>query len=147
MIKRSISTSLVIMLFSSLADAAKPEVYSPLFGGAIGGYDPVAYFTQETATKGKNAHSLEYKEATWYFDSAENKAAFEQNPEKYAPQYGGYCAYAVSQGNLVSTDPEMWSIVDNKLYLNYSKEVKEIWEKDIPGYILKADAEWPEILH
>jgi YHS domain-containing protein len=128
-----------------LAEAVAP-VYSPFLGGAIRGYDPVAYFTEGRPLEGKRAFSLKWKGATWYFSSAKHRDMFQANPEKYAPQYGGYCAYAVSQGYTASIDPEAWKIVDGKLYLNYSKSVKELWEKDIPGHIKHADRNWPKIL-
>lgn len=143
---RSILTALTLLIISSAAMAEKAEVYSSLFAVAISGYDPVAYFTQGKPVKGSGKHTLEYKGATWKFASLENKQAFEQMPEKYAPQYGGYCAYAVSQGYTASTDPEAWSIVDGKLYLNYSKSVRAKWKQDIPGHIKSANANWPKVL-
>jgi hypothetical protein len=81
--------------------------------------------------------------ATWRFASAEHRDMFAASPEQYAPRYGGYCSYAVSQGHTASIDPEAWKIVDGKLYLNYSKGVQKMWEKDQAGYIGKADANWP----
>ena len=143
---KNIIMALTLMLASSSAMAAKAEIYSSFFGGAINGYDPVAYFTQGKPVKGSSKHSLEYKGSTWKFSSLENKQTFEKMPEKYAPQYGGYCAYAVSQGYTASTDPEAWSIVDDKLYLNYSKSVRDKWSQDIPGNIKRANANWPGVL-
>jgi YHS domain-containing protein len=84
--------------------------------------------------------------ATWRFSSAENLALFMANPEAYAPQYGGYCAQAVSEGNLATTNPNAWRIVDGKLYLNYSLVVQQQWLQDIPGNIARADANWPDVL-
>ncbi|MEL7173254.1 MAG: YHS domain-containing (seleno)protein, partial [Pseudomonadota bacterium] len=84
--------------------------------------------------------------ATWRFSSAENRDLFVENPEKYAPQYGGYCAWAVAQGYTAATDPEAWAIVDDKLYLNYNKSVQAKWEKDVPGHIASADGNWPTVL-
>jgi YHS domain-containing protein len=135
-----------LLLLASVANAGKAEVYSSTFGGAISGYDPVAYFTQGKPVKGKSDHLLKYRGAKWRFSSDKNRQAFKQNPQKYAPQYGGYCAYAVSQGYTASTDPEAWSIIDGKLYLNYSKSVQAKWNKDRPGYIRKANANWPKVL-
>ena len=146
MFKRIIAVLLLMLVASGSAWAAKDEVYSTLFGGAIKGYDTVAYFTEGKAVKGSSDHEFKYKGATWKFASADNQMAFEKNPEKYAPQYGGYCAYAVSQGYTASIDPEAWSIVDGKLYLNYSKGVRDKWSQDIPGYINKANANWPKVL-
>ena len=106
----------------------------------------MAYFVQGEPAKGKGAHSHEWMGATWYFASAENMELFAGDPETYAPQYGGYCAYAVSQGYTAKIDPDAWKIVDDKLYLNFSLKVQKIWEKDIPGYIAAADENWPKIL-
>lgn len=133
-------TSLIAI--SASAEAVAP-VFSTFFGGAIRGYDPVAYFTQGRPVEGKRAYSLKWKGAAWYFYSAENRDRFRMNPEKYAPQYGGYCAYAVSRGYTASIDPEAWKIVDGKLYLNYSKSIQSTWEEDVPGNIQKADKNWP----
>ncbi len=126
--------------------AAIAPVYSTYLGGAIRGYDPVAYFTEKKPVQGKSAFSHKWKGATWYFASGKNRDLFRAAPEKYAPRYGGYCAYAVSQGYTASIVPEAWKIVDGKLYLNYSKSVQRTWEQDIPGYIASADKNWPRIL-
>lgn len=113
---------------------------------AIDGSDAVAYFTQSKPVAGSKDHSLQYNGSTWLFSSAENKAKFEANPEAYAPQYGGYCAYAMARGAVAPTVPEAWRIVDGKLYLNFSKAIQKKWQKDIPGEIKKADANWPRAL-
>ena len=84
--------------------------------------------------------------AKWLFSSAEHRDAFAKEPEKYAPQYGGYCAYGVSQGYAVKIEPDAWTIVNGKLYLNYDRGVQKTWEKDLPGYIAKADKNWPGVL-
>ena len=133
------------LAFAGAAAAQKPEVFVDS-GGAIRGYDPVAYFTSGKPVKGSKEFTTQWRGATWYFASAENRDRFAQAPEKYAPQYGGYCAYGVSQGYTVSIDPAAWTVVDGKLYLNYSASVRRTWEKDIPGYIRKADANWPKAL-
>jgi len=127
--------------------AAKAQIYTGfLSSAAVGGYDPVAYFTAGKPVKGKDQHTFKYKGATWYFSSAENLQKFKQMPEAYAPQYGGYCAYGVSQKAAVKGDPLLWKIVDGKLYLNINKQVVNIWNKDIPGYISKANQNWPKVL-
>ena len=132
-------------LLARPAMAGSPPVFSD--GGlAIRGTDPVAYFTKGMPVAGSEAHMLMWEGATWAFENAENMAMFEMDPTRYAPQYGGYCAYALSKGSLASTDPEAWSIVDDKLYLNYSVNVRKIWSEDIPGNIAKADANWPAVL-
>ncbi|MEM7527077.1 MAG: YHS domain-containing (seleno)protein [Pseudomonadota bacterium] len=129
------------------AFAAEDPVYQSLFGTAIDGTDPVAYFTEGRPVDGSSDFKHEYNGATWLFASAENRDLFAANPEKYAPQYGGYCAWAVSQGYTASTDPENWAIVDGKLYLNYNADVQTRWNKDIPGHIASADKNWPKVLN
>lgn len=127
----------------AMAETAK--VYA-LGGTAINGYDPVAYFTAATPTKGEMEISSSWNGATWQFSSAGNKALFDANPEKYAPQYGGYCAYAVSKGATAPTDPDAWTVVDDKLYLNFSLDVRGIWRQDVSGNISRANANWPAVL-
>ncbi|HEY9889841.1 MAG TPA: YHS domain-containing (seleno)protein [Candidatus Obscuribacterales bacterium] len=114
---------------------------------AIAGADPVAYFTDAAYVPGSADFAHEWGGATWYFASAANRDAFASNPEQYAPQYGGFCAWAVSQGYTAKIDPEAWKIVEGKLYLNYDKGIQAKWEKDIPGHITKADANWPAVLN
>ena len=138
------ATFLIIgLLFSAPALAVEP-VYSA-DGAAIHGYDPVAYFTEEKPVKGDPAHSATYQGATWHFASAANRDTLTAAPEKYAPQYGGYCAWAVANNYTASTDPDAWSIRDGKLYLNYSKSVQSQWNEDIPGHISRGDRNWPRI--
>lgn len=119
-----------------------------LFGGsgpAIKGYDPVAYFTESQAVKGQEAHSYSWKGAEWLFASAENKKKFVANPEKYAPQYGGYCAFAITKGQTASIDPEAWHISDGKLYLNLSKSIQDRWLANKDSFIDQANRNWPDI--
>jgi YHS domain-containing protein len=113
---------------------------------AIRGADPVAYFEDGQAKVGSAAYEYDWNGATWRFSSAEYMAKFVADPEAYAPQYGGYCAKAMSEGNLASVDPRSWTIEDGKLYLNYSPEVQAQWVEDIPGNIVKADGFWPGVL-
>jgi len=113
---------------------------------AIRGTDPVAYFTQGEVIEGSSEYEYEWEGATWRFSSEENQTLFAENPEQYAPQYGGYCAQAMSEGNVVSIDPQAWKIVDDKLYLNYSKEVQQQWVQDIDGHITQADENYPDVL-
>jgi YHS domain-containing protein len=127
--------------------AAKDPVYTGTFGSlAVSGYDPVAYFTDGKPVEGRGDHELKWNGATWRFSSAENLNSFKSDPEAYAPQYGGYCAWAVSQGYTASSDPQAWRIAGGKLYLNYSKGVQKTWARDVPGNIAKADANWPKVL-
>lgn len=115
-------------------------------GVAIRGTDTVAYFTESKPVKGSDQFTTEWNGATWKFASQENLDLFVANPEKYAPQYGGYCAYGVSNGYLVKIEPENWSIVDGKLYLNFNDGVQKKWEKDIPGFIQQADGRFDDLL-
>ena len=129
---------------ASFAGKADP-VNKSSEGYAIRGYDPVAYFQQSRPVHGSPQFNYQWMNATWLFSSAANRDLFAASPEKYAPQYGGYCSYAVSQGHTATIDPEAWKVVDGKLYLNYSKGVQKTWEKDVPGYIEKANKNWPEL--
>jgi YHS domain-containing protein len=132
---------------SPAAFAEKPPIYRGLFEeAAVSGYDPVAYFKAGAPVEGKKAFEHTYKGVTWRFSSADNLAAFKADPGKYAPQYGGYCAWAVSQGYTAKADPKAWRIVDGKLYLNYNLDIQKKWEKDIPGLIAKANVNWPTVL-
>jgi YHS domain-containing protein len=142
----ALTIAVVVALPAVSAEAADP-INTTLFGDvAIKGYDPVAYFADARPVKGSKDHELEWNGATWRFASEDHLAAFEAEPERYAPQYGGYCAWAVSQGYTANIDPEAWRIVEDRLYLNYSKEVQRTWETDIPGHIAAADANWPGVL-
>ena len=133
------------LMLAGAAAAQKAEVFSDR-DGAIRGYDPVAYFTESKPVKGDAKYAHPWKGATWRFASAENRERFAAAPEKYAPQYGGYCAYGVAGGYTVKTEPDAWSVVEGKLYLNYDRNVQASWVKDIPGYIRKADGNWPRAL-
>ena len=112
---------------------------------AVHGYDAVAYFTEHKAVEGEKQFSLEKDGATWRFASQANLDTFKADPAKYAPQFGGYCAYAVSQGKTADIDPQAWKIVNGKLYLNYSKKIQEKWEQDQARYIVDADKNWPQL--
>lgn len=114
-------------------------------GVAIDGFDPVAYFTEKKPTKGNQSFSSQYKESTFHFSNAANRDMFAANPEKFAPQYDGFCAYGVSQGAKVKIEGDLWAVVDGKLYLNYDEGVQATWVKDIPGYIKTADKKWPDV--
>lgn len=136
---------LALLLVLPLAIAGKAPVFST-DEGAIRGYDPVAYFSLGKPTRGSDQYRAQWQGATYSFASVENLQRFEADPAAYAPQYGGYCAYAVAQGATASTVPEAWTIVDGKLYLNYSTGVQQRWKKDIPGHIRAANANWPGVL-
>lgn len=111
----------------------------------IGGYDPVAYFTKGKAIKGNGYYVADYNGVTYAFSSEEHQEMFEANPKKYVPAYGGYCAYGVAVGKKFVADPDVWKIVNGKLYLNLDRNIQNKWNKDIPGYIKTADANWVEI--
>jgi YHS domain-containing protein len=140
-----IASVLFALAFAGAALAQKAPVYSDS-SGAIRGYDPVAYFTQSRPVKGSREFTHRWNGATWRFASAENRDRFAAEPEKYAPQYGGYCAYGVASGYAVKIEPDAWSLVDGKLYLNYDRSVQKTWQSDVPGHIRKADENWPRVL-
>lgn len=112
-------------------------------GAAVKGYDAVAYFADGKPVKGSPEFSYKWKDANWQFASAEHRAAFMKEPTKYAPKYGGYCSYAVSQGSIVDIDPNQWNIVGGKLYLNANSFAQAIWRRDPEGHIKKGDVNWP----
>ena len=114
-------------------------------GVAIKGYEPVAYFESQAATPGSSAHALTWQDATWHFSSAENKAEFAASPKKRAPQYGAYCAIGTRVGLKIDSQPELFKVVDGKLYLNSSEKAHGMWLKDIPGHIQVADENWLKI--
>jgi YHS domain-containing protein len=127
--------------------SAKPAVFADFRSKlALDGYDAVAYFKAGKPVQGTAQHAVVWNGATWHFASAENKAAFEANPQAFAPQYGGYCAWAVSEGYTAKGDPNFWRVEDGKLYLNYNASVQKSWEKNIPGHISKGDKNWPTVL-
>jgi YHS domain-containing protein len=141
------------LLFHTAASAAEPPINTlknSLFGGrtdtAINGYDTVAYFTVGEPVRGQDALATEWMGAKWKFSTQANLELFKANPEKYAPQYGGYCAYGVAQDNLVKVEPDKFTIRDGKLYLNYDADVQAKWLKDPAGFIKSADAKFPALL-
>ena len=138
----------VIAILVAVVAAADPAsaVFKEKDGVAIRGYDTVAYFEQGKPVKGTPEFEYEWMGARWRFSSAANRDLFAKDPAKYAPRYGGYCAYGVVHGHLSPIDPSAWKIVEGKLYLNYDREVQDLWNKDIPGNILKAEKIWPELI-
>lgn len=142
---RSIVFAMTLLLPLKLMAAA--EIYTGFFSNeALAGYDTVAYFDVKKPVKGKDKFSYKYKGADWLFSTEKNREKFIKMPEKYAPQYGGYCAWLVAQNDRAKGDPLQWSVVDGKLYLNYDAEIKAKWLKDPSGFIEKADKFWPEVL-
>ncbi len=150
MIQHKRGLNVIVVLVTLLASAsvwALEPLSTSFFGNlAVKGGDPVAYFLQGEPLQGRRQYTHEWQVATWRFVSAENRDRFAANPEDYAPQYGGYCAWAVAQGYTAPIDPTAWNIVEGKLYLNYDKNVQTKWEKDIPRFIEQADKNWPRLL-
>lgn len=143
----AIALVLAALAFAPMARSAF-AADDPVFatgGVAINGYDPVAYFSAGKPVRGLAEFTHSWRGATWRFASAANRDLFAAAPERYAPQYGGFCAYGVTQGYAVKTEPDAWKIVDGKLYLNYDQSVQKRWSSDIPGYIAKAEQRWPEV--
>lgn len=122
-------------------------INTTFFGNlAIEGYDPVAYFTQNKAVKGVSKYEHNWMEATWRFSSQEHLELFKANPQQYAPQYGGYCAYAVSQNSTAGIDPDQFTIHEGKLFLNYNRKINKKWLSGRDQYIKDADIYWPQLL-
>ncbi len=135
-----------LLIVSFQCFAAEPPVFTGRGEFAINGYDAVAYHKQQKPVKGNSEFTAQWNGAKWRFNSDENRSLFESDPERWAPRYGGYCAWAVANNYTAKTDPDAWSIVDDRLYLNYNRRIRKKWSKDIPGNIKRADANWPEVL-
>jgi len=127
------------------ARAATPEFFKA-DGYAASGYDVMAYYQQGKPVEGKAEFTLKWKGAVWRFSSAENMTMFESDAWAYAPQYGGYCAFAMAKGAIARSVPSAWTVHEGRLYLNQSKIVRALWRRDIPGFIRDADNVWPDIL-
>jgi hypothetical protein len=126
------------------ARPARAATFAP-GGVALGGTDPVAYFAAGRATQGSAEHAVAHDGATWRFASAANRDAFAADPAAYAPAYGGWCAWAMAQGYLAETDPDAWTIHEGRLFLNANARIKRRFERDIPGFVAQADANWPSV--
>ena len=133
-----------LLLAAGSAWGEEGPVYAP-DGVAIHGYDPVAYFTEEAAVPGDPANAYEWSGATWHFASRENLELFAQEPEKYAPQYGGYCAWAVSRGSTARIDPEQFVVEDGRLFLNFSRRINRRFVRDLQENIRSADQNWTQV--
>ncbi len=143
MIKSTFATS--ALLVSSLSFAANIEVNANSNDLALKGYDTVSYFTKGEPTKGSDKFTAAYNGAIYQFSSADNRNLFQSEPSKYAPQYGGFCAFGVTMNRKFDTDPTAWHIRGDKLYLNLNKDVQKKWVTDIPGYIETAQTNWVDI--
>lgn len=151
MLRRFFGRLTCCMAISLLAPAGAMAADKPVYTGffsqvAVSGHDAVAYFTERKPVKGDPRFTFVYQGANWQFSSAANRDAFAADPARYAPQYGGYCAWAVAQGSTASADPALWKIVDGRLYLNYDADVQRKWERDMADHIRKADQNWPSVL-
>lgn len=134
-------------MIPTTASAQKDPVYTGFLSNlALDGFDAVAYHTQGRPVEGDRSFEIEWNGADWRFVSAENRDLFLADPEAYAPQYGGYCAWAVTNGDLVRGDPEVWAIVDGRLFVNYDARIQSMWDGDRSGFITAADAVWPDVL-
>jgi hypothetical protein len=134
-----------LVLLPATGRAETAPVYAE-GGVAIDGIDPTSYFTQAGPVPGEPGITLDWRGATWRFTSEAARAAFEREPERYAPRFGGWCAWAVAEGYTAPTAPDAWTIVDGRLYLNYSRAVRRRWERDVAGNIARAEANWPGVL-
>ncbi len=139
---KKILLSVVVVLCVALTAAAQQSEVFVTKGMAIKGYDPVAFFTESKAVKGSEALAYKWKDASWLFSTAGNLDAFKERPEKYAPQYGGYCAYGTAGNHKAPTETDTWTVVNDKLYFNYNANVKKEWMKQQDALIEKADANW-----
>lgn len=144
--RRAVLVAAALMpLFARTAAGGERSVYAP--GGlAIGGVDPVAYFTSSGPVMGAPENALKWRGAVWRFVSVENRIAFEGAPRRYAPRFGGYCAMALAEGALLASVPEAWTIHHGRLYLNASLAERVRWRSDIAGNVARAEANWPKVL-
>jgi hypothetical protein len=134
--------TLSFLVFSLGCSLAQVDYYSDDNGLAINGYDPVAYFLEDKPVRGFSQFTFVWQQTEWRFKNQANLDAFKLSPEKFAPQFGGYCAYGTSENHKSPTEPAAFTIVDDKLYLNYSMKVKQLWLKDMRGHITKAEVNW-----
>lgn len=144
-LKKGIAAALFLAGTTVSVLAAGADVNTTVTGLAIRGHDPVAYFTKGEPTPGEVNITADYNGATYRFANEANRDAFKADPVKYAPQYGGFCAFGTAMGFKFDGDPDVWKIVDNKLYLNLSKSVQERWNEDVPGFIETANTKWTDI--
>lgn len=141
-----IATTLAASAQTKISKSTAPVYTGLVQGVAVGGYDPVSYFTDGKPVAGRPDLTVEHQGATWRFASAENRELFKVDPAKYAPQFGGYCAWAVAEGYTAKGDPNAWTIADGKLYLNYNKSVQKNWEENIPGNVKRGVGNWSQIV-
>ncbi|NVO54545.1 YHS domain protein [Rhodobacteraceae bacterium B1Z28] len=145
--RRSLLGALTAFALAPAASAQDMPVFYATDGAAMAGYDPVSYFEGTVPTQGQPEIAVMWKGVEWYFASQKNRELFESNPRAFAPQFGGYCSYAMAYGVLKSTDPSAWQVVEGRLYLTHSPEVEQIWRQDQVGYIAMAEENWPVVLY
>jgi len=143
--RRTLLLAAPALLLPARAWAAEPPIYAEN-GVAIDGTDPTSYFTDGAPVAGTPAIAASWQGADWHFATEASRARFVADPEAFAPQFGGYCAWAVAQGYVAPTVPEAWKIVDGALYLNFSRRIQRRWQRDIPGNIARGHANWPAAL-
>lgn len=137
----------LLLLTFGFSALAKSPVETGIFNNkAIYGFDTVAYFTQNKAVKGNKNFVFSYLGADWYFSSEEHLEMFKNDPEKYAPQYGGYCAYAMADGKFAGIDEDSFTILNGKLYLNYNKKIHKRWLENQAEFIAQADKNYPDLV-
>ena len=139
---KSVVAGIALSLLSLTAHAGE---FNDHDGIAIKGYDPVAFFKDNKPVRGNDDLRFDYKGSTFVFASQENRAAFASDPERYAPQYGGYCAFGTARGYKADIDPSTFTVVDGRLYLNYNRQVQKDWAADTARFIREADARWPTV--
>ena len=141
-LQRFAQTALLAVAFATVSVAWAGEYFEG-DGFAIRGHDPVAYFKDGKPAKGSAEHRAEHKGSVFLFASKANRDAFAAEPDKYAPQYGGYCAFGMANGYKAAVDPSAFTVASGKLYLNYNRDVQKQWSADVPGFVAKADRQWP----
>ena len=143
----TVFSAIVLVAAAAIATAAaKPPVNVSRGQIALRGHDAVAYWTEGRPVPGSAHFEHRWNGAVWRFATTANRDAFAKDPARYAPEFGGYCAYAVSRGYTAPIDPQAWKIVEGELYLNYSRRVQRLWEEDVPGNIAKGRQNWPAVL-
>ncbi len=145
--RRFILGALSAFFLAPAAHAQDMPVYYTTDGVALAGYDAVSYFDGAKPIMGMPENSVMWKGARWHFASQENRELFESDPRAFAPQFGGYCSYAMAMGTLKSTDPNAWQVVNGRLYLTHSEAIEKIWQQDRAEYIHLAEENWPVILY
>lgn len=142
---KTLLTTALSTLALTVMSAAGELVSIDKKGLALQGYDPVAYFTVKKPTKGSPQFTATYKGARYQFANAEHKAEFEKSPARYEPQFGGYCGYAASINKISPISPEYWQVLDGRLVLQHNQKAWDLWTRDVPGNLKKADANWPQL--